>query len=116
MLDGLRFSGTMEIDGHNPRINPKRIEGIIETILGFLPQFKKEDFDTINPWSGFRPCSPDGLPYLGRSHKYSNMTVATGHAMLGLTLGPVSGQIISDILTDDALVADISLLDVDRYI
>lgn len=115
MRDGLRFSGTMEINGLNDDINPKRIDGIIETIIRFLPTYKKEDFESLTPWSGFRPCTPDGLPFIGRPRSFSNVTIATGHAMLGLTLGPVSGEIVADIVSDEPVFTNISLLDVDRY-
>ncbi len=43
-------------------------------------------FDDLPVWHGLRPCSPDGLPYIGRSGRYENLTLATGHAMLGLSL------------------------------
>lgn len=115
MLDGLRFSGTMEINGLDPKINEKRIEGIIDSALEFCPQFMREDFDEIIPWAGFRPCTPDGLPYLGRPAAYSNMIIAAGHAMLGLTLGPVSGKIVADMVSGTPVFTDISLLDPDRY-
>ncbi len=115
MLDGVRFSGTMEIDRHNDRINPKRIEGIIDTIIRFIPELKKEDFKDLDPWHGFRPCSPDGFPYIGKPSKFSNLTIATGHAMLGVTLGPVSGHLVADIITGEKPFIDLGLLNVDRY-
>ncbi|MEQ9287769.1 MAG: FAD-dependent oxidoreductase [Cyclobacteriaceae bacterium] len=115
MLDGLRFSGTMEIDGYNPKINQHRIEGIIDTVTSFLPGFQRSAFDQVKPWAGFRPCSPDGLPYIGKPKKVGNLTIATGHAMLGLTLGPITGQLVADIISNQKTFTDISLLDVDRY-
>lgn len=115
LVDGLRFSGTMEIDGDNPKVNNKRIEGIIETVMSFLPQFKRSDFDNIKPWAGFRPCSPDGLPYLGKPQQYPNLTIAAGHAMLGVTLGPVSGEIVARFISGSSQDIDLSLLKVDRY-
>ncbi|UII26193.1 FAD-dependent oxidoreductase [Fulvivirga maritima] len=115
MMDGLRFSGTMEINDLNSAINHKRVQGIIDTVTSFLPQFKKSNFTDIKPWSGFRPCSPDGLPYVGKSKKFSNLTVAAGHAMLGITLGPVTGDIVAKIINEEPSDMDLSLLAVDRY-
>lgn len=115
MLDGLRFSGTMEIDGSNSKINKHRIEGIIDTVTSFLPGFSRSAFEQVEPWAGFRPCSPDGLPYIGKTKKFTNLTIATGHAMLGLTLGPITGQLVADTLSNHKTFTDISLLDADRY-
>lgn len=115
MMDGLRFSGTMEIDSLDPKINQKRIEGIVDTVTGFLPQFKREHFQDLNPWAGFRPCTPDGLPYIGKSRKYKNLTITAGHAMLGITLGPVSGEIVTNLISEKPETTNLSLLNVDRY-
>jgi D-amino-acid dehydrogenase len=115
MGDSLRFGGTMEIAGLNETINPRRIRGIIKAVPQYYPEFKQEDFANIKPWCGLRPCSPDGLPYLGRSRHFSNLTIATGHAMMGLSLGPITGQLVSEILSAEQPSIDISLLNPDRY-
>ena len=88
MGGALRFGGTMEIAGLNEDINPVRVRGIIKPFCRYYPDFTPEDFDGIQPWRGLRPCSPDGLPYVGRTARYANLSVATGHAMMGLSLGP----------------------------
>jgi D-amino-acid dehydrogenase len=93
----LRFGGTMEIAGLQEDINPRRVEGIIDAAQRYYPAFRREDFAGIQPWCGLRPVSPDGLPYLGRTERWSNLIVATGHAMLGLSLGPVTGQVVAQI-------------------
>ena len=77
--------------------------------------FLASDFDGIKPWCGLRPCSPDGLPYIGRTQKFENLCVATGHAMMGLSLGPVTGKIISDAIANRKSSIDLTLLDPDRY-
>lgn len=115
-MDGmLRVGGTMEIAGLNEDINPVRVQGIIKAVPKYYPEFRVEDFAHIQPWQGLRPCSPDGLPYLGRTAKYSNLTLATGHAMMGLSLGPISGKLVSEILGDEKPAFDLSLLSPDRY-
>src|SRR5207253_241765 len=65
--DALRFGGTMEIAGLDERINPRRVHGIIKSIPQYYPAYKEDDFAGLEPWCGLRPCSPDGLPYLGRT-------------------------------------------------
>ena len=115
MGGALRFGGTMEIAGLSERINPRRVAGIIKSVPQYYPEFSPDDFAEVRPWSGLRPCSPDGLPYLGRTRAYANLTLATGHAMMGLSLGPVTGQFIAAILSGENPAPDLSLLDPDRY-
>ncbi|MCI0745896.1 MAG: FAD-dependent oxidoreductase [Verrucomicrobia subdivision 3 bacterium] len=111
----LRFGGTMEIAGLNEDITPARVQGIIEAVPKYYPDFTPADFAGVKPWRGLRPCSPDGLPYLGRTKNYSNLIIATGHAMMGLSLGPITGKIVAEILSDERPSIDISLLNPDRY-
>ncbi len=99
MGNQLRFAGTLELAGTDLSINPLRVERILDVVRECLPAFREVDFSGIQPWSGLRPCSPDGLPYIGRWPGLENLTMATGHAMLGLTLGAGTGQLIADILT-----------------
>ncbi len=115
MGDTLRFGGTMEIAGLNEDINPVRVRGIIKAAVKYFPKFTTEDFAGIQPWHGLRPCSPDGLPYLGRTAKFSNLTIATGHAMMGLSLGPITGRLVSEILSGEMRSLDLKLLNPDRY-
>lgn len=115
MQDGLRFSGTMEINGFDSSINQGRIEGIKNTILKYLPQLERSDLDGQTTWAGLRPCSPDGLPYLGRPQNFNNLIVASGHAMLGLTLAAATGHIVSEIASGKPIKLNLQLLDVNRY-
>jgi D-amino-acid dehydrogenase len=115
MGEALRFGGTMEIAGLNEEINPVRVRGIINAVPQYFPNFTPDDFDGVQPWRGLRPVSPDGLPYLGRTQKYSNLTMATGHAMMGLSLGPITGKLVSEIVSDEQPSFDLQLLDPDRY-
>jgi D-amino-acid dehydrogenase len=115
-MDGaLRVGGTMEIAGLNEDINPVRVRGIIDSFCRYFPKFQPKDFDGIQPWRGLRPCSPDGLPYIGRTAKFSNFSIATGHGMMGLSLGPVTGKLIAEILSGEKPRTDIAMLSPDRY-
>jgi len=115
MGNTLRVGGTMEIAGLNEDINPRRIKGIVNALPRYYPEFRAEDFAGIQPWHGLRPCSPDGLPYLGRTAMFANLSLATGHAMMGLSLAPVTGQLIATILSNEKPQWDLSLLSPDRY-
>ncbi len=111
----LRVGGTMEIAGLNEDINPMRVCGIVNSFCRYFPEFQPSDFAGVEPWRGLRPCSPDGLPYLGRAEKFSNLSVATGHAMMGLSLGPVSGKLMAQILANETPSFDLTLLSPDRF-
>ncbi|PYK58492.1 MAG: FAD-dependent oxidoreductase [Verrucomicrobia bacterium] len=115
MGNTLRFGGTMEIAGLNEEINPVRVQGIIKSVPKYYPDFTPQDFEGVQPWRGLRPCSPDGLPYVGRTARYSNLCLATGHAMMGLSLGPITGRLIAEILSDETPSIQIGLLNPDRY-
>ena len=111
----LRFGGTMEIAGLNSKINRSRVRGLIESIPRYYPQFSLDDFTDVPVWSGLRPCSPDGLPYVGRTRAYRNLSIASGHAMMGVSLGPISGELVAQSLSGEPSSIDIRLLNPDRY-
>ncbi len=115
MGEALRVGGTMEIAGLDESIRAARVQGIINSVSRYFPELGPDDFRGVPPWSGLRPCSPDGLPYVGRPAAYSNLVIAAGHAMLGLSLGPVTGKIVSEIISGEAASIDIRLLDPGRY-
>ena len=115
MGNQLRFGGTMEISGINNRIRPERVQQIIDAVPHYLPEFSAQDFTGIEPWSGLRPVSPDGLPYIGRFRSYRNLTAACGHAMLGVSMAPSTGQLVTDILIGRKPSIDIAMLSPDRF-
>jgi D-amino-acid dehydrogenase len=115
MGDTLRVGGTMEMTGLNEDINPVRVRGIIESFCRYYPEFEPADFDGVQPWRGLRPCSPDGLPYAGRTARFSNLSIATGHAMMGMSLGPITGKLMAAIVADEKPAFDLGLLSPDRY-
>jgi D-amino-acid dehydrogenase len=115
-MDGaLRFGGTMEIAGLDERIDPARVRSIIDAVPRYYPDFTPADFEGIRPWQGLRPCAPDGLPYVGRTARYSNLLVATGHAMMGVSLGPITGRLIAQMASGEQPELDLALLSPDRY-
>ena len=111
----LRFGGTMEIGGLNDTINPVRVRGIIKSVPKYFPRFEESDFEGVEPWFGLRPVPPDGLPYIGRTKRLANLSLATGHGMMGISLAPITGQLIADTLTGARPRFDLSLLSPDRH-
>ena len=111
----LRFAGTMEIGGLDLSLNPRRIHGMLKSIGQYLPEFGPDDFREGQRWCGLRPCSPDGLPYVGRFARYANLAVAAGHAMMGLSLGPITGQLMAQVLSGETPAIALERLNPDRY-
>lgn len=115
MGGALRVGGTMEIAGLSEDVNPVRVQGIVDSFCRYYPEFRPDDFHGIEPWRGLRPCSPDGLPFVGRAGRFQNLSIAAGHAMIGLSLGPVTGQMMSRILCGEEPAMDIAMLSPDRF-
>ncbi len=113
--DALRFAGTLEIGGINQNINMNRVMGIVKSIPKFYPDMEVDMPTSDQIWSGLRPCSPDGLPYIGRSEAISNLVVATGHAMMGISLGPATGLLVSQLVDREPYEIDIRPFRVDRF-
>lgn len=115
----IRFGGTMELgvlaNQERRGISQNRIKGLLKSAARYLPAFKSENIDQSQFWFGFRPCSPDGLPIIGRCHPYTNLTVSTGHAMMGLSLGPISGKLVSEIITGSKTSVDLAPFDPNRF-
>jgi D-amino-acid dehydrogenase len=115
MNDGVRVGGTMELAGLNRDIDARRVGAIVDAVSHYYAEMQPRDFDGVVPWSGLRPCSPDGLPYIGRTRKRPNLTIAAGHAMMGMTLAPITGKIVSELLCGEEPAFDIAQLSPDRF-
>ncbi len=116
-MDGnkIRFGGTMEITSTNTPPRMARVEGILNAVKQFFPEFTVPMPSEDKIWYGYRPCSADGLPYLGRTKKWKNVVFATGHAMVGLSLGAGTGKIVSEIINEEQFSMNIAPFDPDRF-
>lgn len=116
-MDGnkIRFGGTMEITSHKtpPRMN--RVKGILDAVKRYYPEFDVPLPTKENVWYGYRPCSADGLPYIGRVKNITNLTIATGHAMLGLSLGAGTGKLVNEVVNNLPTTMDIKPFAVERF-
>jgi D-amino-acid dehydrogenase len=107
-----RLAGTLEFSGVNHEMRPQRLEQLTvaaETYLGGM-----RGAVIRSEWCGLRPCTPDGIPYVGPVPGQSGLFVATGHAMLGLTLGPVTGRLIEGYVLDQRTSLPASALGLER--
>lgn len=111
----VRFGGTMEIAGTNQSINLNRVKGIFESINRFYPAFETKFPAENQIWKGLRPCSPDGLPYIGLAPGYSNVLVGSGHSMMGISLAPATGKILAELHQQKATAMEIQGFEVGRF-
>jgi D-amino-acid dehydrogenase len=111
----IRFGGTMEIGGLNDQINMNRVRGIIKAVPNYFPDYQIDIPQKEQVWHGLRPCSPDGLPYIGRTNKYKNLVIASGHAMMGLSLAPATGKLVQEIIDNQKNSIEIDLYKPERY-
>lgn len=115
MYNKLRFAGTMEIVGTDRSINPRKIEGLKKSVTQYLPDFQPGELDGHTIWTGLRPCSPDGLPYVGSMGEFSNLYTSTGQSMMGMSLAPSCGKMISDLITRGKSELSNPLIDPGRF-
>lgn len=111
----IRFGGTMEIGGLNDAINMNRVRGIIKAVPNYFPDYQIAMPQKEQVWYGLRPCSPDGLPYIGRTNKFKNLVIASGHAMMGLSLAPATGKLVQEIIENQKNSIEIDLYKPERY-
>ncbi|MCG2459502.1 FAD-dependent oxidoreductase [Flavobacteriaceae bacterium F89] len=109
-----RFAGTMELSGINDTINKTRVQAIAKAASAYYKGLQITDKEQTEAQCGLRPVSPDGLPYIGRTSKWANLTVATGHAMMGWSLGPATGKLVSEIISGKKLSMNIEGLAPER--
>lgn len=115
MNGSVRFGGTMEVGKIDSKVNMNRVRGIVESVPKYFPDFKLAVPAEKDIWYGFRPVSPDGMPYIGLTNKYKNLAVATGHAMIGLSLGPATGKLICEALNGTSTSVDVKPYAIERF-
>lgn len=111
----LRFAGTLEIAGTDLSVNPNRVRGIVQSINQYYPGIPVQMPSVETVWRGLRPCSPDGLPYIGRVPGVDNAIVATGHGMMGVSLGPATGKLVAELIEGEPRSLAVSGFAVERF-
>jgi D-amino-acid dehydrogenase len=113
MGDVLRVSSTLELAGFDPSINQRRLAATHRAMGEYLSGLG--DLEPPEIWRGYRPTTPDGLPIIGHSRRFENLIVATGHGMLGMTQGPVSGKLVAQIIAGERPAIDLGPLAPERF-
>lgn len=111
----LRIGGTMELSGHNEKILPKRVMAIYNAFKKYYPAMNLPSPEPQKAWFGYRPVTPDGMPYIGKYNKFSNLTYAGGHAMLGVSAAAGTGHLIEQVISKKPTAIDITAFNPLRF-
>jgi D-amino-acid dehydrogenase len=109
----LRLSGTLELSGLDLSISSARVEAIrtaAARVFGI-----DDERAVVETWAGLRPCTPDGLPVIGRPYGVEPLVLATGHARKGLSLSPVTGKLVAELIAGEQPSMDLAPLSPDRF-
>ncbi|MBC8258084.1 MAG: FAD-dependent oxidoreductase [SAR324 cluster bacterium] len=113
MGEKLRFTSTFELVGFDPSVNQRRLEMIRSSAQEYLSGMDELEDETV--WSGYRPATPDDLPIIGRSEKYENLVLATGHGTLGMTHSLITGKLVAQIMANEQPSIDLKALSPERF-
>ena len=111
----LRIGGTMELSGHSNNILPKRVMAIYQAFKKYYPTMNLPLPDVSKAWYGYRPVTPDGMPYIGRHSKWKNLVYAGGHAMLGVSAAAGTGRLITEIIGNLQPAIELRAFDPNRF-
>jgi D-amino-acid dehydrogenase len=111
--EGLRLAGTIELSGLDRRISRDRLERLMSGARSYLLGIERAE--VVSEWCGLRPLTADGLPAIGWARGADGVFIATGHAMMGFLLGPLTGLLASEILLDGSPSIEIGPLSADRF-
>ena len=109
----VRVAGTLELAGTDERIDQRRVDAIVQAATRAVPAFAGRP--RMHVWRGLRPCTPDGLPVIGRAPNLDNLTLATGHGMWGLQLAPLTAELVASIVREARPEIDLSPLRPERF-
>lgn len=109
----LRFTGRLEVGNYSMKPNPVWIQRIESSAREYLRLDEK--LDVKETWAGLRPTTPDGVPIIGKSPNHSNLILATGHAMLGLSLGPGTGQVVAELVMGQETSLELKPMALERF-
>jgi D-amino-acid dehydrogenase len=115
MDDMVRFAGTLELAGFDQSIDKRRLSAILKAVPAYFPDINPDALALIEIWRGLRPCSPDGMPYLGRPRRFDNIIIASGHGMKGISLAPITGKIVSQLAANKTPDVDLTALHLERF-
>ena len=109
----LRLAGTLQLTGLDMRLDQVRVAATLHAGVRTLRGIDQARVTEV--WRGIRPCTPDGLPVIGRSARVENVVFATGHAMKGLHLAPATGCLVADLVAGQPPMHDLEPFSPDRF-
>ena len=109
----LRLSGTLELGGLDLRIDRRRAAAVRRSLERVLRD--RSQRRVLDVWAGLRPCTPDGLPVIGRTPGLAGLVLATGHAMKGLALAPITGRLVAQVVLGEEPEHDLTPFRPDRF-
>jgi len=109
----VRLAGTLELVNQDFSITPRRVRAILRGAGEFLQMPEEPAVSEV--WRGLRPCTPDGLPMIGRLPRYRNLFIAAGHQMLGLQSAPGTATLLADLVTGGDPTFDPTPFQPDRF-
>lgn len=95
---GTRVSGTLELGARDLSLSPRRLAAITVAAQAAIPAWRMPPGP--HDWAGMRSLSPDGLPLVGAIAGFDGLYVATGHATLGITLAPLGGELLAELILE----------------
>ena len=113
MPGGVRLAGTLELSGINQRMSRRRLELLRRGTTRYLRGIPEAR--VVKTWNGLRPCTADGLPIIGALPGTTNAFVATGHGMMGVTLGPATARSIGELIDGETTTMDLAPFSPDRF-
>jgi D-amino-acid dehydrogenase len=111
--NAIRLAGMLELVGLDASIRSSSVEHMLRASQAYLSGL--EHARSVEPWAGLRPCSPDGLPIIGPLGRHDNVIAATGHGMLGMTLGPITGKLVAEMIFQRQPTVDLRPLAPERF-
>ena len=110
---GLRLGGTLEFAGYDESLNRRRLDALLQTLKRYLHEL---DLSSIEEeWCGWRPMTPDGLPFIDRLPHLNNVIIAAGHNKEGMSMGPGTGKLVAEMISGEKPHLDLSPYRIDRF-
>jgi D-amino-acid dehydrogenase len=109
----LRIAGIFDLTGIDESLKPRRIDAIVRSSAAFLEDWEPEEVEL--EWAGLRPYPSDGLPVIGAVPGREGLYVATGHGRMGITLGPVTGKLLAQVILDGASPRELESFRIERF-
>lgn len=109
----IRITGRLEVGEFSTAPNPRWIRRLEDFAREYIRLDEK--LEIKETWAGLRPVTPDGMPIIGRSPFHSNLVIASGHAMLGLSLGPGTGQVVAELMNGKETSFDLNPFQLERF-